>query len=252
MAVTQGHGNPRWTRDETILALDLYLQCLSSMPGPTDPRVVALSAELLALPVYPAEDRKASFRNPEGVAFKLQNLRHVATGKGLAKVSATDREVWSDFGGNPGLVKTLAASIRSEAKAVQSTPEPPEGNDDEEFPEGRLLTAVHKRRERHPGLRLKLVRKRASSPAGLICDACGDGPKTRDVHLQDAGFEAHHLVPLATASPVGTSTKLNDLALLCATCHRLIHRTIQRSRKWITLPEFRALLSGGGPASPLG
>jgi hypothetical protein len=26
MAVTQGHGNPNWTRDETILALDLYLK----------------------------------------------------------------------------------------------------------------------------------------------------------------------------------------------------------------------------------
>lgn len=26
MARTQGHGNPNWTRDETILALDLYLE----------------------------------------------------------------------------------------------------------------------------------------------------------------------------------------------------------------------------------
>ena len=91
---------------------------------------------------------------------------------------------------------------------------------------------------------MKLVRKRASSVAGLVCDGCGDGPKINHAHLQDAGFEAHHLVPLATASPLGTATKVNDLALLCATCHRLIHRTIQRSRKWITLPEFRALLAG--------
>jgi len=27
MAVTHGHGNPKWTRDETILALDLYFDC---------------------------------------------------------------------------------------------------------------------------------------------------------------------------------------------------------------------------------
>ena len=34
MAVTQGHGNPNWTRDETILALDLFLQLDGNVPSP--------------------------------------------------------------------------------------------------------------------------------------------------------------------------------------------------------------------------
>jgi 5-methylcytosine-specific restriction protein A len=49
MAVTQGHGNPNWTRDEVLLALDLYLRCADRVPGPTDSRVIGLSEDLRLL-----------------------------------------------------------------------------------------------------------------------------------------------------------------------------------------------------------
>ena len=86
MARTDGHGNPHWSSDETVLALELYLQHADQVPGPHDPRVVQLSKTLRQLPIHPAAARKDTFRNPEGVAFKLQNLRSVATGKGLQNV----------------------------------------------------------------------------------------------------------------------------------------------------------------------
>ena len=87
MAVTQGHGNADWTRDETILALELYQACGASIPGKRDPRVIALSERLRVLQIHPVESRVASFRNPEGVSFKLQNLRQVDSGRGLDHVS---------------------------------------------------------------------------------------------------------------------------------------------------------------------
>lgn len=93
MAVTHGHGNPHWTRDEVILALDLYFDCKGKVPGAADPRVQELSEVLRAFPHHGASARKDSFRNPDGVAFKLQNIRQVATGKGLGNVSKADREV---------------------------------------------------------------------------------------------------------------------------------------------------------------
>src|SRR5581483_8043912 len=98
MAVTHGHGNPAWTRDEIILALDLYLDCQGHIPSSSDPRVLALSELLRSFPYHSRAARQASFRNTDGVSFKLQNLRQVATGKGLGNVSNMDRAVWKEFG----------------------------------------------------------------------------------------------------------------------------------------------------------
>src|SRR5262245_1062151 len=93
MAVTHGHGHPNWTRDETILALDLYFDCKGRIPSGSDDRVQALSELLRAFPYHSRAARKESFRNADGVAFKLQNLRQVNTGKGLGNFSKMDRAV---------------------------------------------------------------------------------------------------------------------------------------------------------------
>ncbi len=50
MAVTQGHGNPNWTREEVILALALYQECGDKIPSSSDGRVSELSALLRSLP----------------------------------------------------------------------------------------------------------------------------------------------------------------------------------------------------------
>src|SRR6187455_1260044 len=113
MARTQGHGNPRWTREEIILALNLYFDLDGKIPPANDRRIVTLSNLLRRFPHYAGASRKESYRNPDGVAFKLQNLREVATGKGLGNVSEMDRQVWLDFGAHPGKVKALAQLIES-------------------------------------------------------------------------------------------------------------------------------------------
>ncbi|TPQ33433.1 HNH endonuclease [Cupriavidus pinatubonensis] len=243
MAATKGHGNPDWTRDETILALDLYLRCEGSMPGPNDPRVIALSQELRSLPIHPVAKRRDSFRNPEGVAFKLQNLRQVATGRGLANVSIVDRDVWGDFGNRPEFVEILAGRIRGESAA--SAKFEPFEQEDEEFAEGRLLTRAHRRRERERSIRAKLINQRLSAMNGLACDACGEGPRISATGLCDAGFEAHHTLPLARAGESGTTTRLRDMALLCATCHRLLHRVMQTRKEWVSIADFKSLLTNG-------
>lgn len=239
MAVTQGHGNPDWSRDETILALDLYFKCGGQVPGETDPRVVALSSKLRMLPIHAGAAKKDSFRNPAGVAFKLQNLRKVATGRGLGNVSAMDRLIWQDFGGAQEQIAELASQIGN-AFATGVTPEQVAAVDaDEEFIEGRILTAMHRARERNPKVRDKLLKARAAIGA-LTCDACGEPSKVKSPEMVSAGFEAHHTVPLASAGE--RTTKLADVALLCATCHRLIHQAMHIKRSWVSLPMFRELL----------
>lgn len=112
MARTQGHGNPKWTREETILALDLYFDSKGSLPSTNDPSVVSLSKFLVNLPIHSRSVRKSSFRNPAGVAFKLQNIHQAATGEGLDHLSAMDQEVWGELGKQRGEVAKLADAIR--------------------------------------------------------------------------------------------------------------------------------------------
>jgi 5-methylcytosine-specific restriction enzyme A len=238
MARTQGHGNRDWTRDETILALALYFECGEIVPPKSDPRLQELSTLLRSLPYHSDAARKPTFRNPDGVGFKLHNLRSVATGKGLGNTSKTDRDIWETFGSAPAQVRELAALIKlsvtlRDADAAMSD------EDQEEFFEGRVLTLMHKRRERHYGLRKALLDSRRKT-GPFACDLCGIGPVIDDPELSDAQFEAHHLIPLAAA--VERKTHLRDMALVCANCHRLIHRLIIQQKRWLTLDQRSVLL----------
>jgi hypothetical protein len=78
--------NPPWSRDEIILALELYMHCRPSFPGPNDGRIIALSAFLNQLAQTLGGSSGTKFRNPNGVAMKLQNLRRfdpAEEGRGL-------------------------------------------------------------------------------------------------------------------------------------------------------------------------
>ena len=232
MAVTHGHGNPNWTRDEVILALDLYFDCKGSIPGQSDPRVKALSDLLRTFPHHSAAARKQSFRNPDGVAFKLQNLRQVATGKGLGNVSRTDREVWDELGRDPKRTEQLAALIRAGIEVVEGVKE--DSNNDDVFAEGKVVTETHVRRERDPKLRKRLLEQRQNS-GGLSCDVCGCTPTGHAPHLREAVFEAHHILPLSVGHE--RKTQLKDMALLCANCHRMVHRAIAQRKRWLSIEE---------------
>jgi 5-methylcytosine-specific restriction protein A len=54
----------------------------------------------------------------------------------------------------------------------------------------------------------------------------------------DGVIECQHTKPVHTLR-AGQRTKLDDLALVCSNCHRMIHRRKQR----LTMDELRALLA---------
>jgi 5-methylcytosine-specific restriction enzyme A len=200
-----------------------------------------LSRTLRALPYHGESARKPTFRNPDGAAFKVQNLKSRETGKGLGNVSRMDKDIWDELGTNPAEVTRLASLIRAgiaaDHHAAKSEVDEAE---DVEFYEGRLLTQSHMRRERSPGLRKALLKKRQGD--SLHCDVCEEAYAALPPELRAAAFEAHHIVPIAS---VGEGvTRLVDVALLCATCHRLLHRLIALRRAWVGLSEARAQISG--------
>lgn len=231
MAVTHGHGNPDWTRDETILALELFFQ-IGGKVSSVEANTIALSNVLRSLPYHENVAQKETFRNPSGVAFKVQNLRQLATGKGLGNVSKMDREIWQEFGDKPQEVTRLAMLIRAgiAASIIDPIIEP-----EVEFYEGKLLTRLHYSRERNPKVREALITSRSAD--GLRCDICAVDHANVPLELREAAFEAHHTTPLHAVGE--GKTKLKDVALLCATCHRLIHRAIAKQRKWVSVTDAK-------------
>jgi 5-methylcytosine-specific restriction protein A len=238
MAKTDGRGNPPWTRDEIILALDLFIDEGMLALSDSHPKVIALSAQLRGLPGNEERSTNPRFRNPAGVSFKLSNLQSISTGRGFANGSALDRAVWNNFESRSKRVKEVASLIIKHVVDAPLTDD--EDEEEEEFAEGRVLTRVHTRIERNRKLRNALIRDRRKRDL-LRCDACLTTNPTAHSRLDDAIFDAHHLIPIAALG--STKTKLKDVALLCANCHRLIHRLIATSSKWPTVEDVRSALS---------
>jgi 5-methylcytosine-specific restriction protein A len=236
MPITQGHGNPDWTRDETLLVLDLYLRHEQRVPAKSSPELLELSRVLNALPLHPTRARTERFRNAAGVYMKALNIHSAAgnaSGKGLSN-TRTDRAVWAEYGHRPQDVARLAALIRRqainpevEATEVDTLP------DDAEFSEGRILSTRHYSRDRKA--RKPLLAKRLKDGA-LKCDCCSRAPGPGDSRVEAAASEAHHEKPLADGE---RQTRLSDVALLCATCHRMLHRAIQLHGRWMSVSQFR-------------
>jgi hypothetical protein len=89
---------------------------------------------------------------------------------------------------------------------------------DFEAVEGNRQLVAHLQRERNQ----TLVRKKKKGAASLNCEACNFSFKQAYGQLAEEYCEVHHLVPLAEAEKSRT-TRLQDLAILCANCHRVVH-----------------------------
>ncbi|SKB04165.1 HNH endonuclease [Prosthecobacter debontii] len=146
-----------------------------------------------------------------------------------------DRQIWEELGENADELRYQADLIH---RALDSLDKLRLEVEDDQFREGRLVTELHKRRERDPRLRSRLLKHRRSKGA-LSCDICQVVAKSANESYEDAIFEAHHLNPLFTGERVSS---LQDVALLCANCHRLLHRLIAHTGRWMTLEEARATL----------
>lgn len=115
----------------------------------------------------------------------------------------------------------------------------PPTEEDKGFIEGKQVLRTHLVRERSPGLRQLLLDSRRAS--GLSCDICETSGEVYDDDIRTALFEAHHkTAPLAVTGE--TKTTVEDMSLLCASCHRLIHRLVSARGRWFSIEEARDAL----------
>lgn len=110
--------NPKWQREELILALDLYFNLEPGQIHAKNPQIIKLSEALNQLPIHGNKNEFEKFRNPNGVGLKLSNflaLDDSYPGKGMSATSKLDKELFSEFKDNRENLKKLATSIRESA-----------------------------------------------------------------------------------------------------------------------------------------
>jgi 5-methylcytosine-specific restriction protein A len=114
----------------------------------------------------------------------------------------------------------------------------PLDDDDEAFPEGRVLTREHKTRERNRRLVEKKKKAVLRVKGKLECEVCEfDFLKTYH-ELGREFIECHHLAPLSDLREE-RKTKLSELGIVCANCHRMLHR----ARPWKTIDDLKSIIA---------
>ena len=111
-------------------------------------------------------------------------------------------------------------------------------SDDEEehFPEGRILYRIHKKRERNNNV-VKEKKKQAMQKGQLKCEVCEFDFFLNYGEIGKGFMECHHITPVSEYD-LDKKTTLKDLVLVCANCHRMLHR----KRPWISSEELKELL----------
>lgn len=226
--------NPKWHRDEIILALDLYSRLEPGQIHARNPEIQELSRLLNRLPLFDVKPDEAKFRNANGVGLKLSNFLAIDKtydGKGMQSYSRLDKKVFEEFEFDEERLHRLARHIRQIADDPQLPnhlyliPEDEEEENAYQVQEGAVIYKLHKFRERDTGIVKKKKHIEYETNGRLLCEAC-----EFDFHVTygELGFkyiECHHKTPLADFTSA-TKTTLHDLALVCSNCHRMLHRKI--------------------------
>jgi 5-methylcytosine-specific restriction protein A len=235
--------NPNWTQDELILALDLYFRVSPLNTTENHPEIVAVSDLLNRLPIHTSRPDAERFRNPNGVYMKLCNFLRLDpsyAGTGLKAGSHKDEEVWNEFANDRARLQKVAQAILN---MVETDDEESQTlrlfSDDDllEAPEGKVLTLLHRIRERNRELVERKKRTVLAQTGHLECEACTFDFSAVYGELGAGFIECHHRTPISELQP-GQKTRINDLALVCANCHRMLHR----GKRWLSVEELLTLL----------
>ncbi|HQF37124.1 MAG TPA: HNH endonuclease [Candidatus Dojkabacteria bacterium] len=234
--------NPPWQRDELILALDLYFRFTPSHISKSHPEVIKLSNILNSLPIHKERPDRIKFRNPNGVYMKLCNfLRYDPDyqGVGLQRGGKLEEIIWKEFYNDKVKLSNISKNIINgitELNNIDIETSDDLNDEENEFPEGKVLYKLHKYRERNNAAitRLKEI---AESQGKLFCIICGFDFYKVYGKIGKGYIECHHTLPVSEYKHKKT-TKIEELVLVCSNCHRMLHR----KRPWLSIKELTSLI----------
>lgn len=156
-----------------------------------------------------------------GIEFK----NSIVSGKGI---SATEVNTINEY--TFGKIESVMRRL-NEANNIGFT------EDDEGFPEGKLILKQHLVRERNSRV-IKLAKERFIQLHGkLFCEICEFDFIASYGDIGEGYIEGHHTKPVSEMAE-NEETKVEDIALVCANCHRMLHR----KRPWLSINELKELL----------
>ncbi|MFH9549010.1 HNH endonuclease [Streptomyces sp. NPDC017435] len=220
---------PSWTEDELLLAGALVVKNGWRELRTHNSEVQDLSELLRSLPIHEPEALALpNFRSPGSVSRKTTDFM---TNHGLYTGRATRC-------GKLTLLMIDAFTQREDemleaAKAVEDgigsgelhliPPQPDEVDETGGSAiEGRLLVRRALARERNPKLRAQKIKQVRQREGSLRCEVCAFDFAHTYGDLGEGYIEVHHVTPLHVSGTRETS--LDDLACVCANCHRMCHR----------------------------
>jgi len=210
-----------------------------------------LSSDLNRLPIIPPDQRSASFRNPNGVALKIANLRYFdssTTSVGMRAGSRLDGEIYAEFGEN---VSALEAEVRAIRFRFREWLEPDSRPYGEPTPIREQTRPAMAAEDRPPwnasfepfALHLTLENDMEAQEEHLqsahprVCAICGFDFGRTYGDLGAGYIQFHHRVPLTEVS-AGYKPAAADLVPICANCHVMLH---QRESN-LTIDELRVAI----------
>lgn len=129
-AVTESSKNKPWSREELIIALDLYLRSRASPFSKDSPEVAEISSLLNELASKNSGVMSDTYRNMNGVYMKMMNFRrfdpqYTSDGKvGLSRGNKLEEVVWKEFSDDPQQLTIAVAAIRVGHEAPSATEQP--------------------------------------------------------------------------------------------------------------------------------
>ena len=223
--------NPKWHRDEIILALDLYFKIEPGQIHSRNSAVIGLSELLNKLPIHEVRPGTTTFRNVNGVSLKLSNFLAIDPSndqKGMQAYSRLDKEVFEEFFDNRTKLSQIVNQIKSTVHKSSLNLRLSNVENDEglrSVKEGQVIYKLHKYRERNTKIIRAKKDKYFKSNGRLDCEVCGFDFYLKYGELGKGFIECHHIKPLSELEP-NSETKLSDLALVCANCHRMLQKEI--------------------------
>jgi 5-methylcytosine-specific restriction protein A len=217
--------NPNWTREELILALELYYQLDQGQMHKGNPDLINVSNELRGLNIHKDIPDPIKFRNPNSIARRLGNFKTMDEGYdgvGLENSSKLAKEVFKEF-------KNRRESLKLEATLIRTNLLKPVTQFDSSKLELRLknqsefIFNYHKNRESDP-LVLRVKKETALLTAdSLSCEICGFDPVVFYGEIGNDVLEIHYNKGL-NSDPGLEASLMEDFIIVCSNCHKVLDK----------------------------
>lgn len=105
------------------------------------------------------------------------------------------------------------------------------------FPEGKIAERLHRFRERNSKVITIAKNNFKLKHGGMHCQVCEFDFEQQYGAIGADFIEGHHTIPVSEMKE-NHMTSPNEIALLCANCHRMIHK----KRPWLSIDELKLLI----------